>query len=149
MRVRFGYEPGGSSPRVGFCDSLNTSMAELNVLLEKAYALGLAGDGRIQQAAYVFDQNNDFWTRKWFTVPLTDQCATMSGEVWNAVATVRAVLGSSAPPPLRPDYVASDPFAMPTWLPWVLGLGAAAWFLSSARGFVPQRSLSGYRRGRR
>jgi hypothetical protein len=115
--ARFGYDPGGSPPRVGFCDALTIAMADLNVSLEKAYALGKQNDPVVVQAAYVYDQNDDFWTRKWFTVPLTNQCTAMSAEVRATVARVNAVLASDAPPPLRPDYRPDDPFSLPTWLP--------------------------------
>lgn len=128
-RVNYGYEPGESAPTaIAGCDSVMVGMAELNNVLEQAYALGLQGAPETVQAVAVYDANTDWASRIWIYVPLSSQCETRTNEVRNAVNKIVRLIEQRTgqrPSLLRPDYVppSTSEAGFPVWGYAILGVG--------------------------
>lgn len=95
-----------------FCRGVEPPLAELKSLLETAEAQGFTGQV-VDSAQAVYDDINGYLAY----IPFVgNDCERHTTEVLTTIARLRAAMGTSAPPPVRPDYVAPEAYGIPSWV---------------------------------
>lgn len=113
--------PGGLA--APFCRGVEPPLAELKALLASAEQEGVSGPV-ITSAQAVYDDISGYLAYIPF---IGSDCERHTAEVVAAGNRVRAFLGSSAPPPIRPDYEVPEAPGIPAWVKFAVVGGIAVY----------------------